>query len=334
MKALAGFIFGGKKQMSTLTMVATLDEAREATGEIRASGTDMMDRRRHHISSGNIVDISRIPGLNTIEANDRGGYSIGAHVTIDATSRHQAIISHYPGLAMAAGALATPQIRWMASMGGALLQTTRCWYFRHEAFHCYKKGGNHCPARAGDHRFGVAFDLGPCAFPHPSTIGMVLLNYGAQVEIDNRRNLSIADLYGDGRDPRRDHTLPAGEVLTRIVLPPPLADERASYFRAISRARAEWPLVEASVRLVIDPGDIITFARVAIGGVAAIPLRLPHVEAMLEGKPVSDALFARAAEAASEGATPLPMTQYKVQLIAGAVLETLQRAYRRIWGGE
>ncbi|NJL06378.1 MAG: molybdopterin dehydrogenase [Chloroflexaceae bacterium] len=319
--------------MTNLIIATTLAEARNAEGEFLAGGTDLMDRRRHHVSTGGMVDICRIAGLGEIEAH-AGGYRIGSQVTLDAVAQHPAIIDHYPGLAIAAGALATPQIRSMASMGGVLLQTTRCWYFRHEAFTCYKKGGDSCPSREGDHRFGVVFDTSPCVFPHPSTIGMVLMNYAAQVEINGERTMTMQELYGGGTDGTREHTLAPSDVLTQIILPAAVNAERAGYFRSISRARAEWALVEVSARLVVDDNDQITFARVAVGGVAPVPMLLPTVNDYLVGKPATDESFAVAAELATAGANPLPQTGYKVKLIYGTVFDTLQRAYNRIWSGE
>jgi len=320
--------------MANLTMATTLEEAQSASGEIRAGGTDVMDRRRHHISSGDIIDISKIDDIGKIESLGDGGYGIGASVKLHTIATDKNLIDHYPGLAMASGALATPQIRYMATLGGVILQTTRCWYYRHEAFQCYKKGGDHCPSREGDHRFGVTFDTNPCIFPHPSTVGMVLMNYDAQVEINKTKMRSIVDVYGDGKNPAITHTLKQGEILTQVILPKPTPDERASYFRSISRARAEWALVEASVRMVVDENNIITMARVAIGGVAHVPMLLPHVNSALEGQPANDATFEAAVKLATQGANPLPQTEYKVHLIYGTVLETLHRAYNRVWGGE
>ncbi|MEM7126993.1 MAG: FAD binding domain-containing protein [Chloroflexota bacterium] len=321
--------------MTNLTMATTVEEAQAASGEIRAGGTDIMDRRRHHISHGDILDVSRIDGYETITATDNGGLNIGAMVKLDTVANDPKVIERYPGLAIASGALATPQIRYMATMGGVILQTTRCWYFRNEGFsNCFKKGGDHCPARDGAHRFGAVFDISPCVFPHPSTVGMVLMNYDAQVEINGSETRSINDIYGDGKHPAITHTLKSGELLTNVILPKPVADERAGYFRSISRARAEWALVEASVRMVVDDSNTITMARVAIGGVAHIPLLLPAVNQALEGQPATEATFEAAAKRAIEGVTPLPQTGYKVPLIYGTVFETLNRAYNRIWGGE
>lgn len=320
--------------MNNLIMASSIAEVNNSPGEIRAGGTDLSDRYRFGVSAGDIVDISRVPGLEDISVQADGSVKIGAKVKLDAVASDAYLIAHYPGLAMAVGTLATPQIRWMATMGGVLLQRNRCWYFRHPAFNCFKKGGDNCPARDGDHRFGVIFDLGPCLFPHPSTVGMVLLGYEAQVEINGNRLMTIPELYGDGSDPGHDHQLQPGDLLTSILLSAPVPDERASYFRSMSRAEAEWALVEAGVRLVVNAADQVAMARVVVGCVANVPLRLPHVEEALIGQPATEATFAQAAALAKEGVTPLPQTGYKVPLLYGTVLETIERAYKRVWGSE
>ena len=309
-----------------MSIVATLEAAQTAQGEIRASGTDLQERRRHGISQGPIVDIHSLEQLREIAWNGDGTATIGALVTIDTVANDPRMQEAYPALTLSAQALATPQIRAMASLGGALLQHTRCWYYRQPGFACYKKHDAMCSAREGDHRFGVVFDLSPCAHPHPSTLGMALKLYDAEVSINETDRRPIEALYGDGSDPTRDHLLVEGEILTHIHLPAPVADERAAYKRAISRAHAEWPLVEVAVRLLVDANRTITLARVGIGGVAHIPLRLPQVEALLTGQSASMSLLEQAAQTAIEGVKPLPMTEYKVELVAGTVFVTLQAA--------
>ncbi len=320
--------------MNNLIWATTIEDVKQSQAEIRAGGTDVMERIRLGVSGGDVIDIGRLPRLDNIDVQTDGSVKIGTNVKVDTIANHPHLIEHFPGLAMAAGSLATPQIRWMATMGGVLLQRNRCWYYRNPAFNCFKKGGDQCPARNGDHRFGVVFDLGPCVFPHPSTVGMMTLTYEAQVVLNGERSLSMAELYGDGRHPNHDHTLLPNELLTHVLLPPPVADERAAYFRSISRAWAEWPLVEAGVRFLLDEAETITMARVAVGGVANIPLRLPQVEAALVGQPATTATFAQAANVATANSSPLPQTGYKVPLLYGTVLETLERAYRGVWGGE
>lgn len=313
-------------------IATTLDEIKQGRGEIRAGGTDLMERYRHGVSKGAVIDISRIPDLHRIETPDSGA-RIGALVTIAQVAAHPELRKRYPGLSIAAGALATPQVRNAASMGGSLLQRTRCWYYRHEDFNCYKKGGDSCPARKGNHQFGVCFDLGPCIFPHPSTLGMVLMAYQAEVEVRDRGRRSMMALYGNGKDPARDHFLADGDVLTQIHLPPPLSGEKAAYFRSISRARAEWPLVEVVARYRLQDGKIAD-AQVAIGGVANVPLLLTAVSDYLIGKTPSDAVHREAGSIAARGAQPLPMTPYKVGLVEGTVFETLRRVEAGIVTGE
>ena len=312
---------------STYTLIRTIDELAGVQGEFRAGGTDFQERRRSGVSTGPVVDISQLEGLNTIEWGGDGAASIGALTTIATIGRDANIQRYYPGLALPARILATPQIREMATMGGVLLQRTRCWYYRHPAFSCYKKGGDTCPAREGNNYYGVCFDLGPCVYPHPSSIGMALLAYEAQVEVHAVGSRSIADLYGDGSDPTRDHQLKQAELLTHVQMPVPKAGEQATYFRLMSRHEAEWPFVEVVARLVVEDRTI-QFARVSIGGVANVPLRLPHVEEVLEGQPATSVTLEHAAQQATEGTNPLPMTAYKVPMVYGSVLETLTRVLK------
>ena len=324
-----------------ITFAHSVEEAVTAPGEMQAGGTDLLERRSRGISSGPIVDISRVPGLGEIARRADGKLTIGALTRISALADDPAIAQDYPGLRQAARALATPQIRAVATVGGCLLQRTQCLYFRHPAFTCFKNGGDTCYARNGHHEHGVCFDLGPCVHPHPSTLGLALLAYDAQVAIHDGSTRTIADLYGDGSDPTRDHRLAPHELLTHVILPPSDAapdstnntqyairntQSGAAYVRAITRAAAEWPLVEVLVRLHWDEQGRIRLARVAAGGVANIPLRLPEVEAALLGQPATPDGLARAAATAKAGATPLPQTGYKVELLARTVLEALEQA--------
>ncbi|MCB0128005.1 MAG: FAD binding domain-containing protein, partial [Caldilineaceae bacterium] len=305
-----------------VTVITTAAEVTNTHGEIRAGGTDLHDRYRAGVSAGPIVDIHRLPGLDTIEQQADGATTIGALVTIDDVANHPRIQQHYRGLAQAAGGLATPQIRSAASMGGALLQRTRCWFYRHPDYACFKSGGNECHARERHNPNGVVFDRGGCVYPHPSTLGMALLAYEAEVEIHGQGCRPIADLYGDGSDPTRDHLLAPNELLTQIHLPPPVADEQSAYFRSISRFEAEWPIVECLVRLVEKEG-MIQRAWIGVGGVAPVPLRLRNVEAELIGQSASQGSLEFAARVAAEGANPLPQTAHKVDFLVGTVLTTL-----------
>ena len=298
------------------------------SAEIMAGGTDVSERLRSGVSRRDLVDITRLPGLDTIIGGDGEPLTIGALVTIARIGEDERVARDHPGLAAPARTLATPQIRWMGTLGGVLCQRTRCWYYRHPHLHCFKDGGDSCPAREGNNHFGVAFDLGPCVYPHPSSIALGLLAYDATFETSARPAVPIAELYGDGSDPTRDHQLAADELLLRVTLPPAGRREHAAYVRLMSRKWAEWPLVECVVRLVVDDDGVIADARVCLGAVANIPRRSRPVEEALLGAraDVGDPALARAAALAVADANPPPQTAYKLPLITATVLETLERA--------
>jgi xanthine dehydrogenase YagS FAD-binding subunit len=292
--------------------------------EFRAAGTDLSERRRSGLSHGPLIDIAATPGTAGIEWDTNGAARIGALTAIETIAVDLRLAAAYPGVAASAQGLATPQIRHLATLGGNIAQRSRCWYFRNPHIECLKKGGSDCPSRDGNHLYGVAFDLGPCVAPHPSTMAAALLAYDAEITTNQRSGLTIDDVLGDGSDGAADHALAAGEMIERITLPPPLRGERALYKRAISRSYAEWPLAEVCARAVITNGAF-QFVRITAGGVAPVPLRLSASETILQGAPANAAIIAEAARQASHGANPLPMTAYKLDLLSGLVRDLLER---------
>ena len=303
--------------------VTTAKPAAKPTPEFRAGGTDLSERRRSGVSQGMLIDISATRS-KAITWDADGAAQIGALATIATIAMDARIAAAYPGIAASAQGLATPQVRQVATLGGNLAQRSRCWYFRRADIDCLKKGGSTCPARSGNHLYGVAFDLGPCVAPHPSTMAAALLAYDATIATDRRGELTIAGLLGDGSVSHADHTLAAGEMIESIALPAPLEGERACYKRAISRTHAEWPLVELCARVVITGGKF-QLVRLAAGGIAPVPLRLKAAEVALHGKIANAASIAEAAKAATSGAKPLPMTAYKLDLLQGLVRDVLER---------
>ncbi|QAU44000.1 FAD binding domain-containing protein [Bradyrhizobium guangzhouense] len=303
--------------------VMTAEPTAKPTPEFRAGGTDLSERRRSGVSQGLLIDISATGDKAITWAAD-GSAKIGALTTIASIATDARIAAAYPGMAAGAQGLATPQVRQVATLGGNLAQRSRCWYFRRADIDCLKKSGSTCPARSGNHLYGVAFDLGPCVAPHPSTMAAALLAYDATITTSQRSGLSIADLLGDGSLAHADHALAAGEMIKSIALPAPLEGERASYKRAISRSHAEWPLVELCARVVIADGKFL-LVRLAAGGIAPVPLRLTAAEVALNGKIANAASIADAAKAATSGAKPLPMAEYKLDLLQGLVRDVLER---------
>ncbi len=288
---------------------------------VRAGGTDLQERLRSANAHPDLVDLTGIAGFAGI-TSDPTGTRVGAGTRLATVARDLA--GPYPALATTVGALATPQIRAQGTIGGNLTQRTRCWYYRHPDIDCFKSGGDECPARTGRHLYGVVFDRSACVHPHPSSVAMALLTYDASVAMADGSVRSVADLLGDGVDPTRDHQLDDGAVIAAIDLPAPWGDERAAYFRSISRFEAEWPLVECVVRARFD-GDRVAACGIGLGGVATVPLRMVAAEEVVVGSTLDDATIARAATVCTEGANPLPETGYKVDLVAATVQETLER---------
>jgi xanthine dehydrogenase YagS FAD-binding subunit len=289
--------------------------------EYLAGGTDVLSRRPIGRSTGPYTAVR--PDLRGVSALPGGGVRIGAMTTV-AELAADPLLRPYPALTATAGALATPQIRTVATLGGNLLQRNRCWYYRNPHFSCLQTGGSGCPARAGAHLYSSVVDLSPCVAPHPSTVAVALLVQDAVVEVAGRGRMPVADLYD--ADPTRDHVLAPSDLLLAVELPAGTHGERAAYHRATARSRAEWPLVEAVARLVPTPADPATApagvgrVAVAVGGVARTPLRLTEVErAIADGASPADA-----AATVTRRCAPLAQTGYKVGLLRDTVRHVLE----------
>lgn len=317
-----------------ITLPKTIEEAKAASGAIRAGGTDLTELRHRGIASGLVVDLRDVAGLDGIDALPDGSLRVGASVPLQAVADDARVRAGWRGVAEAAGALATPQIRARATLAGSLLQEVRCWYFRSPDFGCLKKGGATCFARTGDAVFHAVFDLGPCIAPHPSTMACALWAYDARIEVHATPSegefagqlRDVPALLGDGRDPRRTHAVAPGEVVTAVVLPPPVPGEKAAYLRTIARARAEWPLVEATVRVRLEEGRIALLV-LALGGVANRPLRLDDAARACVGlQPDDPRLDEVLAGAAARPDATLKGAAYKVKLVPATLRDALDRA--------
>jgi len=301
----------------------TYDEAISAAGELCAGAVDLQERYRRGVSAGPLIDLRRLTGLNTTTNAEDGSWQIGAMVPLATLLRNPICQKTYPGLCQAMTHIATPQIRNVATVGGNLWQHPHCWYYRHPSFNCYRKGGQDCPARNGNHMYSVCFDSGPCIAPHPSTLALAFLAYDGSLRFYKESPRSLLE-YFQQEDLLSTHQVPDSHPFCLgVQLPSPQEGERASYRRVSGRALADWPLVEALIRLQVKQ-DTISFARIVIGGVAPVPLRLVQVEKALLGQPARKEVLQEAAQLATAQANPLPGTSYKVQLVQELVADVLQ----------
>lgn len=300
----------------------------------RAGGVDLVDRLKEGIfNGGELIELASLQGevgerLRELQGAQDGGFKIGALVTLAQLEGLGALEGGYGALREAASSAATPGIRNMATVGGNLLQRPRCWYFRSAELNCLKKGGSACLAVAGESKYHAILGGGPSFIVHPSTLSCALVALDASVEIhgDAERVIKIDELFvGPKVDPKREHSLAAGEVLVRVHLPAAQAGQRSVYVAVKEKQSHDWPLVEVAVSLVVEAG-MIKSARVVLGHVAPVPWRSAEAEAALVGKTVDAALFAGAAAAALEPAKPLRHNAYKVMLAQGLMREALHRA--------
>jgi xanthine dehydrogenase YagS FAD-binding subunit len=252
-----------------------------------AGGTDAVPLLRD-----GILEAERLVDVRDVVPRGIDGTRIGAGTTLAELEVDPQIPE---ALREACSLAASPQLRSMGTIGGNLLQATRCWYWRLK-FPCYLHGGDRCHARAGEHREHAIFANQPCASAHPSDVAAALVALGATLTT-NRRQLAVADLYRLPTEENRDvTTLAPGELILELDVPQP---EASTYLKAMDRRRFAFPLVGVAAA---RSGDGV---RLALAGVAPIPWALGSAEDL-------------------ERATPLPRNAYKLEVARALVGRALE----------
>jgi len=314
-----------------LARAATAAEARgllaEKSGSVfKAGGIDLLDHLKEHLlEPPRVVDLKSIPGLDRITVEADGSLRIGPLATLARVAAHDGVRKTHAALAQSCQEAASPQIRTVATIGGNVLQRPRCWYYRLESYPCLKKGGDVCFAVGGENRYQSIFGGGPSYAVHPSNAAVALVALGASFVLEGgkgTRTVPAADFFVlPSKDPKRENTLQADEILMEIRVPS-AAGTRSTYQDVRERAAFDWPLVSAAVALKSD-GGVVREARVVLGAVAPVPWRSAKAEQALAGKPLDEAAAAAAARAAIFGAVPLSENGYKVGLVQTLVRRTL-----------
>lgn len=302
---------------------------RDNTSQFIAGGTNLVDLMKKGIANpGKLIDITGLP-LKEI-SSDASGITIGALVPNSAAADHELIRTKLPLLSMALNAGASAQLRNMATVGGNILQRTRCSYFYDTTLPCNKRvPGSGCGAREGYNRMHAIFGASNhCIAVHPSDMCVALAALNATVLVQTakgEKKIPFADFHRlPGDTPHLDHQLQPGELI-RAVHIPSAAFNKMYYLKIRDRLSYAFALVSAAVALEVKE-QTIRSASIAMGGVAHKPWRLPAVEKFLAGKPVSQQVFAEAADLAMEGAATFPHNAFKVKLGKAAVLEALTKA--------
>jgi xanthine dehydrogenase YagS FAD-binding subunit len=297
-----------------------------------AGGSDLLALMKDGVETPErLVNLKGLRPLRGIRYAPETGFRIGALVTIDELAADAALRYELPALSDAAGRVAGPQIRHVATVGGNLCQRPRCWYFRNGFGLLPMRDGKSMVA-AGDNRdHAVLGNEGPAAFVTPSTLAPLLIALDAQVALRGpagERRIPLEQLY---RIPvaqgEKEHDLAAGELVTEVTLGPAGGRRIASY-EVRQRQTLDWSLATASVALELD-GALVKRARVVLGQVAPIPWLAVDAQHYLEGKAVDAAVIREAAELAVRAAKPLSHNAYKIQLARVAVQRALRAAAGR-----
>jgi xanthine dehydrogenase YagS FAD-binding subunit len=296
-----------------------------------AGGTDLLQLTKNNVESpARVVDLAGLD-LRAIAADERE-LRLGALATMADVAAHPAVRAGWPMIAEALLLAASPQIRNMGTIGGNLLQRTRCGYFRDTGFACNKRApGSGCPALHGDNReFAVLGTSAHCIATHPSDMPVTLIALDAQVELaaadGARRTMHLAQFYRlPGDTPHIETALRPGEIITEVRVPASAAARRSRYVKLRDRTSFAFARVSAAAAVAVQDG-VIRDARLAMGGVGTMPWRMPMVEAALVGRRLSDDALVQAASHAAHGATPTEGRRFKLDLMPRVALRALREA--------
>jgi CO/xanthine dehydrogenase FAD-binding subunit len=309
------------------TQTAIMRRAAHPTAAYIAGGTTLLDLMKDNVLKPDLlVDITRLP-LRGIEVTD-SGVRIGALTTMSELAQDPVIRVRYPVIVQALLASASQQLRNMATIGGNLLQRTRCSYFRDPAFACNKRNpGSGCSALAGANRMHAILGTSDyCIATHGSDVAVAFVALDAVVHVrglSGERRIPLTDFYLlPGTTPEHEYVLASDELIIAVEIPSTFDGSRSSYLKVRDRASYEFALVSAAVALELD-GTVIRTARLALGGVGTIPWRARAAEALLQGAPLNRDVFAKAAEAALVGAIPQRDNAFKIELARRTLVRVL-----------
>ena len=290
-------------------------------------GTNLVDLMRENIERpDSLVDVTGL--AQTIEEREDGSMLISAATKNTAVAAHRGVRERFPVLARAILGGASGQIRNMATVGGNILQRTRCYYFYDAAARCNKRErGAGCDAIEGFNRIHAILGASPhCVATHPSDMCVALAALGAIVHVEGpqgAREIALTDLHRlPGETPDIETDLAPGELITGVALPALPFAARSTYRKVRDRASYAFALVSVAAALDIDNSGAIRDVRLALGGVAPKPWRAFRCEDALRGAPANGESFRRAVEAELKGAAGLTHNSFKIELARRVIVST------------
>jgi len=296
-----------------------------------AGGTDLLSLMKDRIVGPELkipellINIKTIPEINRITYSEEIGLRIGGAVTLNRLATSDVIKQKYSILSQAARQVGTTQIRNMGTIGGKICQRPRCVYFRHPHFICFKKGGNKCYAATGEHRYYHSIlENGRCVMAHPSDIGPALVALKAKaitVSANGEREVPMEDFFL-GPNNFTETVLKSDEFLKEIQIPTQNDITHQLFLKQRIRHSADFALSSVAIAAQISDG-ICEDIKIVLGGIAPLPYLASLANEVVNGRRLNESLISQAAEASVEGAKPLPMNGYKVDLTKAMVRRVL-----------
>jgi len=296
---------------------------------VHAGGTDLLGCLRDEVFPvQTLVSLSGVEGLDGIKGRSDGGLTIGAMTTLTTIAEHAEVNRLYPGLAQAAAAVGSPQLRNQGTLGGNLCQKPRCWYYRGD-FHCLRKGGDHCYAVAGENQYHCIMGGEGCYIVHPSDTASALVSLDAEVQVvgpKGSRRIPVSELHmRPAQDPTRETVLADGEVIVQVNLPGPPSGLYSAYRKIRTRRSWDFAIAGCALALAMD-GDTVRDCRVVLSAAAPVPWRSSETEHAIRGRPLDASAIQEAREAVVANAAPMTKNGYKLPLFKGMIEEELHRA--------
>jgi xanthine dehydrogenase YagS FAD-binding subunit len=302
----------------------------EPAAAVIAGGTDLLDLMKLGVAApSQLIDVNGLP-LGGVEVTEHG-IMIGALARLSDVAQDVRVVRSIPVLSQALLASASAQLRNMATVGGNLMQRTRCPYFRDRTFPCNKRDpGSGCSAVDGFNRnMAILGASAKCIAVHPSDMAVALVALGADVVLASRngtRRVAVEDFYLlPGDTPQNETVREPGELIVAIEVPASPAASNSTYLKVRDRASFEFALVSVAAAVEMN-GELVKSARLAVGGVSPRPWRSPAAEAILAGKPATAKNFVAAAAAALAEARTMPQNAFKVTLAQNAICRALGTA--------
>ena len=317
---------------SAAILAASGDQA--GNHQFLAGGTTLLDLMKLDVMHpARVIDINavRAGGTTSIEAGARG-LRLGAMVRMADAAAHEEVRRNYPVIAQSLALAASPQLRNMATLGGNVLQRTRCTYFRDTSYpNCNKRRpGSGCAALEGVNRMHAVLGTSEhCIATYPGDFAQALIALDAQLELAGTagsRELPFARLHRlPGATPDADTTLQPGDLITAFKVAPTPFARRSLFLKVRDRESYEFALASAAVALDLDGGDVKD-VRIALGGVATVPWRARDAEERLRGRVLDERSMQQAAEAAFANASPREHNAFKIKLGQQTLIRALRQA--------